>query len=141
MKLNTVRSNNHLPASHPQHACDMRACSTCYRGVHVFPLAPVVSQPVARVHALAGEGGAGDDERPLGHDPLQGAGQEEAGLEGAGHRQRLAFYFRVRPGGPSPRRGFSLHEPVEAVHVVVDGLLLPGGGTHGFGPQQSSQHA
>jgi len=42
-------------------------------GVQVLPLAVVVSQPVARVLPLTGEGGAGDDERPLGQDPLQGA--------------------------------------------------------------------
>ena len=49
---------------------------TCDRRVQVFPLAPVVSQPVTRVNPLAGEGGTRDDKRSLCHDPLQSAAQE-----------------------------------------------------------------
>jgi len=48
---------------------------TCNRSVKVFPLAPVVSQPVTRVQPLTGEGGARDHKRSLRHDPLQSAGQ------------------------------------------------------------------
>jgi len=43
--------------------------------IHVLPLAPVVAQPVPRVPALAGEGGAGDDEGALPPDLDQGAGK------------------------------------------------------------------
>lgn len=40
---------------------DLRLC-TWYRCGQVFPLAPVVSEPVTRVPALTGERGAGNDE-------------------------------------------------------------------------------
>lgn len=66
---------------------------TCYRRVQVFPLAPVVSQPVTRVHPLTGEGGARDDERFLCHDPLQSAAQEWTQRRGRRLLMCLAFHI------------------------------------------------
>ena len=51
--------------------------------IHVLPLAPVVTQPVTRVPALAGEGRAGDDKGTLSSDVDQGAGRQW-GHPGAG---------------------------------------------------------
>lgn len=62
---------------------------TCYRGVKVFPLAPVVSQPVTRVHPLTGEGGARDHKRSLCHNALQSAGQEERAEDELEDRQKI----------------------------------------------------
>lgn len=106
---------------------------TCYGSVHVLPAALVVSQPVSGVHALTGEGGAGEDEGPLGDDPLESAGARaargESGVSPGSCRRRL-------PGG-----GSGFHQAVQVVQVVVRGKLLLRAGTQRFGFQGTSEDA
>lgn len=96
------------------------------------------------VHALTGKRGARDYKRPLRHDPLQSAGQEDKKGEDLKKREKdkfFSFLTTLAAAGWSesfnlnketyvfscvhyrsvPCRGLCFHESIEAVHVVVCG--------------------